>query len=148
MKFLYFIFLLTSLNLEAQISLEKFNSIFNENPKPILLYFSTNWCSYCMIQKKQLKKEDELLQILNNDVYFIEIDAEANQSIIFLGREYKSSSNGKMHSFLEEFIDKKEQISYPYWVLISEEFKIEMKYTGLIKNKTLKLLLKKHLQKP
>ncbi len=148
MKFLYFIFLLTSLNLEAQISLEKFNSIFNENPKPILLYFSTNWCSYCMIQKKQLKKEDELLQILNNDIYFIEIDAEANQSIIFLGREYKSSSNGKMHSFLEEFIDKKDQISYPYWVLISEEFKIEMKYTGLIKNKTLKLLLKKHLQKP
>ena len=148
MKFLYFIFLLTSLNLEAQISLEKFNSIFNENPKPILLYFSTNWCSYCMIQKKQLKKEDELLQILNNDIYFIEIDAETNQSIIFLGREYKSSSNGKMHSFLEEFIDKKDQISYPYWVLISEEFKIEMKYTGLIKNKTLKLLLKKHLQKP
>ena len=148
MKFLYFIFLLSSLNLEAQISLEKFNSIFNENPKPILLYFSTNWCSYCMIQKKQLKKEDELLQILNNDIYFIEIDAETNQSIIFLGREYKSSSNGKMHSFLEEFIDKKDQISYPYWVLISEEFKIEMKYTGLIKNKTLKLLLKKHLQKP
>ena len=148
MKFLYFIFLLTSLNLEAQISLEKFNSIFNENPKPILLYFSTNWCSYCMIQKKQLKKEDELLQILNNDVYFIEIDAETNQPIIFLGREYKSSSNGKMHSFLEEFIDKKDQISYPYWVLISEEFKIEMKYTGLIKNKPLKLLLKKYLQKP
>lgn len=148
MKFLYFIFLLSSLNLDAQISLEKFNSIFNENPKPILLYFSTNWCSYCMIQKKQLKKEDELLQILNNDVYFIEIDAEANQSIIFLGREYKSSSNGKMHSFLEEFIDKKDQISYPYWVLISKEFKIEMKYTGLIKNKPLKLLLKKYLQKP
>ena len=148
MKFLYFIFLLTSLNLEAQISLEKFNSIFNENPKPILLYFSTNWCSYCMIQKKQLKKEDELLQILNNDVYFIEIDAEANQSIIFLGREYKSSSNGKMHSFLEEFIDKKDQISYPYWVLISEDFKVEMTYTGLIKNKPLKLLLKKYLQKP
>ena len=148
MKFLYFIFLLTSLNLEAQISLEKFNSIFNENPKPILLYFSTNWCSYCMIQKKQLKKEDELLQILNNDIYFIEIDAEANQSIIFLGREYKSSSNGKMHSFLEEFIDKKDQISYPYWVLISEEFKIEMKYTGLIKNKPLKIKKKKYLQKP
>ena len=148
MKFLYFIFLLTSLNLEAQISLEKFNSIFNENPKPILLYFSTNWCSYCMIQKKQLKKEDGLLQILNNDFYFIEIDAEANQSIIFLGREYKSSSNGKMHSFLEEFIDKKDQISYPYWVLISEEFKVEMTYTGLIKNKPLKLLLKKYLQKP
>ena len=148
MKFLYFIFLLSSLNLDAQISLEKFNSIFNENPKPILLYFSTNWCSYCMIQKKQLKKEDELLQILNNDIYFIEIDAEANQSIIFLGREYKSSSNGKMHSFLEEFIDKKDQISYPYWVLISKEFKIEMKYTGLIKNKPLKLLLKKYLQKP
>ena len=148
MKFLYFIFLLSSLNLDAQISLEKFNSIFNENPKPILLYFSTNWCSYCMIQKKQLKKEDELLQILNNDIYFIEIDAEANQSIIFLGREYKSSSNGKMHSFLEEFIDKKDQISYPYWVLISKEFKIEMKYTGLIKNKPLKLLLKKYLQNP
>ena len=148
MKFLYFIFLLSSLNLDAQISLEKFNSIFNENPKPILLNFSTNWCSYCMIQKKQLKKEDELLQILNNDVYFIEIDAEANQPIIFLGREYKSSSNGKMHSFLEEFIDKKDQISYPYWVLISKEFKIEMKYTGLIKNKPLKLLLKKYLQKP
>ena len=148
MKFLYFIFLLTSLNLEAQISLEKFNSIFNENPKPILLYFSTNWCSYCMIQKKQLKKEDELLQILNNDIYFIEIDAEANQSIIFLGREYKSSSNGKMHSFLEEFIDKNEQISYPYWVLISKDFKIEMTYAGLIKNKPLKLLLKKYLQKP
>ena len=148
MKFLYFIFLLSSLNLDAQIPLEKFNSIFNENPKPILLYFSTNWCSYCMIQKKQLKKEDELLQILNNDIYFIEIDAEANQSIIFLGREYKSSSNGKMHSFLEEFIDKKEQISYPYWVLISEDFKVEMTYTGLIKNKPLKLLLKKYLQKP
>ena len=148
MKIWYFIFILSSLNLQAQISLEKFNSIFNENPKPILLYFSTNWCSYCMIQKKQLEKDDELLQILNNDIYFIEFDAETNESIIFLNKKYEPKSNKKTHPFLEEFIDKNEQISYPYWVLISKDFKIEMTYAGLIKNKKLKLLLKKYLQKP
>ncbi|WP_413532015.1 thioredoxin fold domain-containing protein [Empedobacter brevis] len=148
MKIWYFIFFLSSLTLNAQITLEKFNADFNKKPKPILLYFSTNWCSYCMIQKKQIKKDDELLQLLDNEIYFIEFDAETKKSIIFLNKEYEPKSNGKIHSFLEEFIDQNEQISYPYWVLISEDFKIEMTYNGLIKNKPLKLLLKKYLQKP
>lgn len=137
----YLILLLITSNLHAQIALEKFNTIFDENPKPILLFFSTNWCNYCMIQKKQIEKDDELLQILNNEIYFIELNAEAKEPIIFLKKEYKT--NGKVHSFLEEFIDKNEQISYPFWVLISKDLEIKMTYSGLIKAKNLYILLKK-----
>lgn len=148
MKNWYLAFFLLSFNVHAQISLEKFNSVFQEKPKPILLYFSTSWCSYCMIQKKQIEKDKSLLHILNENIYYLELNAESTEKIMFLNQQYHFDSKKKRNSFLEEFVSSEELVSYPYWVLLSKDLKIEMTYSGLIKNKPLKLLLEKYFQKP
>lgn len=145
MKYLIITLVLITPHLHAQITLENFNTIFRENPKPIVLYFSTKWCSYCMIQKKQVEKDNELLFILNKDFYYIEIDAETNKKITFLDYDFNPISSSKTHPFIEEFNPNNKQISYPYWVLISKDLDIKMTYAGLIKAKNLKTLLKKYL---
>ncbi|MCA4810666.1 hypothetical protein IF128_13115 [Empedobacter stercoris] len=144
MKKYYIIFLLLSIYSQAQISFEKFNSNFQEKPKPILLFFSTKWCSYCLIQKKQIEKDKSLFHFLNNGVYYLEVDAESHDTIYFLEKVYQPKE--KLHAFVEEFISTNEQINYPYWVLISKDLRIEMTYSGLIKNKSFKILLEKYFK--
>jgi len=101
-----------------------------------------------MIQKKQIEKDKSLLHILNENIYYLELNAESTEKIMFLNQQYHFDSKKKRNSFLEEFVSSEEQVSYPYWVLLSKNLKIEMTYSGLIKNKPLKLLLEKYFQKP
>ncbi|MFV0170634.1 hypothetical protein OBK12_02900 [Empedobacter falsenii] len=96
--------------------------------------------------KKKIKKDKSLFHFLNNEVYYLEVDAESHDTIYFLEKVYQPKE--KLHAFVEEFISTNEQINYPYWVLISKNLRIEMTYSGLIKNKSFKILLEKYFKGP
>ncbi len=150
MKYLIFLIGLICVNLNAQITFDQFNSDYIKEPKPILIYFSTEWCSYCMLQKKQVQDNIQLLQLLNDQFYYLEVNAESNKNITFLNQIYypkAENSKDKTHSFFEEFIQPHQQFSFPFWVLLSDKLIIEFYHSGLIKDQQLLLLLKHYLAK-
>ena len=130
----------------GQLDLNQFNLQFQFNPKPILLYFYTDWCAYCKIQEKEIEQNKTIKTQLENDVYYLKINGESLDDINFLGKLYfaKSTQQKKNnHSFTLHFTEENEQINYPFWVIINEKQEVIGKYFGLIKNNQLYEILNK-----
>ena len=127
MKLIYFITFILCGNLcLSQININQFNQSFKDNPKPILIYFYTDWCGICKIQEKQIKKNPEVEKLLNNEVYFIKFDGENNQDITFNKLNFKANTTKykkENHSFLLNYFSPQE-INYPLWVILNEEQEI------------------------
>lgn len=121
----------------SQHAIQSLDADFTTNPKSIILYFHTDWCSYCAIQSLQLKKDTSINKILNNDFYFIDFNAESKEQIIFNGKNYKGGK-GSTHEFVKSFFPKNRQIAYPAWVILDKNNNLIFSHEGLIKSEKLK----------
>lgn len=144
MKLIYFITFILCGNLcLSQININQFNQSFKDNPKPILIYFYTDWCGICKIQEKQIGNNPIVKQQLNKDVYYLKFDGETDQSITFFNQNYITNSTKYRkanHSFLTAFVPYQE-INYPLWIILNKDLEIVGKYNGLIKPNKLEKII-------
>ncbi|MCA5003878.1 thioredoxin family protein [Sphingobacterium bovistauri] len=124
-------------NSHAQIipdSIEHIDSLMLKSPRPILFLLTTDWCKYCALQKKQIRKNQKFKD-LSDKLYFIEFDAERKDKITYQGKEYSfkpSGLNVGTHE-LASALNKSSQISYPSWILVDKEFNPIFKQNSLLK---------------
>lgn len=119
----------------AQQNLEQLNVAFAQNPKPIIIQFSTDWCGYCLLQNKKIKQNPQLLEMLENDYYYLQLDAESNTTYHFLQRDFLPNPSyplHKTHSLVAAFLQENESVAYPFWVMLSIDLLIEWRYTGYL----------------
>lgn len=140
---LLLLFFFITLAVTAQ---EKYTVTFNElalkmaeKPRPVIIKMYTDWCSACKIQDKQLAKDKELQKILSADFYYMELNAEAREDILFNNRNYHFIANGKsggVHELVLALLGK--QPAYPGWVFLSPGYETIDVYRGLLKSPDLK----------
>lgn len=119
------------------------------HPKPSLILISTGWCSYCQMQKAQLKKNADF-QAASAYFYFSELDAEAKEDITFNGRTYIFQHTGVgigMHELAYALGNIDQRLALPTWVLVDADFNIRFKYPGVLNKKTLTKLVE-NLREP
>lgn len=121
----------------SQPAIANLDADFITNPKPIILYFHTDWCRYCAIQSEQLKKDTSIRKMLNNNFYFIDFNAESGEQIIFNGKKHKGNKSST-HELVKSFFPKSRQIAYPAWVILDKNYNPVFSYEGLIKPDKLK----------
>ncbi|MBS7333343.1 MAG: thioredoxin fold domain-containing protein [Weeksellaceae bacterium] len=118
----------------AQIDLKDFNQQYKQNPKPIFLYFNTDWCGICKIQEKEIEKNESIKSELNSNFYFIKLNGESLDEIDFLDQKYQPNIQNKTHSFVTEFIPS-QYVAFPLWIILDENLEVIGKFSGLIKKK-------------
>lgn len=124
----------------TQVNWSEFNAKFKENPKAIMIYFYTDWCSVCKIQEKQIERNVEIQQFLQEEVYFLKINGESKDEINFLDQKFVPSYSDKIHQFVTEFIPPKD-VSYPLWIVLDHNLEVLGKYSGLIQKKNFEKLM-------
>ncbi|WP_322969814.1 thioredoxin family protein [Faecalibacter sp. LW9] len=124
----------------TQVNWSEFNAKFKEKPKAIMIYFYTDWCGVCKIQEKQIERDVEIQQFLQEEVYFLKINGESKDEITFLDQKFVPSYSDKSHPFVTEFIPPKD-VAYPLWIILDENLQILGKFSGLIKKKNFEQLI-------
>jgi thiol:disulfide interchange protein len=61
---------------------------FDANPKPILVYFYTDWCGYCRQFESELLTSKELQNYLDDEVLAVRINPEQGAGNSQIGRRY------------------------------------------------------------
>ncbi|SHJ24934.1 Thioredoxin-related protein [Cruoricaptor ignavus] len=115
----------------------------HQSKKTIILYFYTDWCSVCRIQKNVLKQSPELVEKLKEKAEFITMNAEAHkEAVTVMGKTYEYIPNGSsgLHELAYEF--SAEQQVYPLWVFIDPSTGKWSRYEGLLKTEDLEYILK------
>lgn len=98
--------------------------------KKIFIDVYTEWCGWCKVMDKNTFTDPEVAKLLNEKFYAVKLDAEQTADILFRGTTFKFIPYGNkgVHQLAAALLNN--QMSYPNFVFLDEEFRIIPIYTG------------------
>jgi thioredoxin-related protein len=117
-----------------------------EKPKPIMVFIHTSWCNYCKIMENTTFKNSEIINLLNNDFYFVELDAEDKNIITFNTHTFKFKPTGQntgVHELATALATVNGQLAYPTISILNVDYSILFQKQSYIKAKELISILDK-----
>ena len=127
-------------------SFEAMDSLQQIQKKKIIVFIHTDWCQYCQKMKSTTFKNQEIIQSLNSDFYFIDFNAEEKRDISFNNQIFKYQPTGNnvgVHELALQLGTMNNQIVYPVLCVLNEKNEIMLQYNNYLSPKDFKLLLEK-----
>ncbi len=112
-----------------------------ENPKPMIIHLYTDWCSVCKIESFQIKKDKDLIKMINENFHMINFEAEKTKHTInFQGKEFKYLPNGNsgIHELALALSKNKKQPVYPLWIVLDKNQNLVYYHEGEFKPEKMK----------
>ena len=125
---------------------EEVDSLQHIQKKKIIVFIHTDWCQFCQIMKNTTFKNQEIIQKLNSDFYFIDFNAEEKRAIAFNNQTFNyrpSGNNVGIHELALQLGTVNNQIVYPVLCVLNEKNEIILQYNNYLAPKDFNLLLEK-----
>lgn len=123
---LVFVFSIQSYAQQLQTySFEQVEVLVKKYPKPILLYFYTDWCKYCKMMQQTTFKDKKVVEKLNKDYYVILFDGMAKQEIVHQQKKFKFVYSGiktGYHKLIYHYLNGRQEV-YPTLIFLNQDFK-------------------------
>jgi len=150
--YLGFALSLAILNSDAQnqsinwISFESLEDAFQITPKPVLVYFYTDWCQYCKKMDRIAFRDFEVISQINTDYYAVKMNAESSEEIHFGGDTFINQEVGLKRNPTHEMalaLGSRENTSFslPVIILLDKNFKVKTRVFEYVSPKQMKALL-------
>ena len=123
---------------------EQIDSLRKIEKRICVVFIHTDWCNYCKAMKNKTLKNDSVINKLNKQFYFIELNAEEKSEITFNNHTFKykpTGTNTGIHELAEQLAFFENKISYPTLCFLNPDFKIIYQYNQFINSKELILIL-------
>lgn len=147
--YILLIFFWTSPSGFAQLktyTFEEAEKLSKENPKPFVVFIHTSWCNYCKMMENSTFKNKEVIAILNQDFYFIPLDAETKTTIQFHNQKFQFVPKGNgigIHQLATELATINSQVIYPSLTILTADYSIVFQKHSFIRSKELLVILEK-----
>jgi len=125
---------------------EEVDSLQKIQKRKIIVFVHTNWCQFCQRMKTTTFKDQEIIEKLNSDFYFIDLNAEEKRDITFNNQTFKyrpTGNNVGIHELALQLGTVSNQIVYPVLCVLNENEEIIFQYNSYVNPKDFKLLLRK-----
>jgi thioredoxin-related protein len=110
---------------------ENVDSLIASNPKPVLIFFHTEWCKYCNLMTQTTFKNEQIINTLNQSFYFVSFNPESQKTVTFAGKAFKFIPKGNksgIHEIAIELATIDGKINYPSICILSEMYEIVFQY--------------------
>ncbi|MDR7211274.1 thioredoxin family protein [Flavobacterium piscis] len=125
---------------------EAIDSLQQIQKRKIIVFIHTDWCQFCQRMKSTTFKNQEIIEKLNSDFYFIELNAEERRDITFNNQTFKykpSGNNVGVHELALQLGTINNQIVYPVLCVLNDRNEIILQHNNSLNAKDFKLLLEK-----
>jgi thioredoxin-related protein len=125
---------------------EEVDSLQQIQKRKIIVFIHTDWCQFCQRMKATTFKNQEIIEKLNSDFYFIPFNAEEKRDITFLKQTFKYQPTGNnvgVHELALQLGTSNNQIAYPTLCVLNEKNEIIFQYNIYMGTKDFKILLDK-----
>ena len=65
-----------------------------EDARPTLVFLYTDWCRFCAAMKQTTFKDQEVVDLLNEQLYYVPFNGESKEEVVFLGRSFNYTATG------------------------------------------------------
>ncbi|WP_281636698.1 thioredoxin family protein [Flavobacterium marginilacus] len=125
---------------------EEAEKLSKEKPKPIVVFIHTSWCNYCRMMENSTFKNPEIIQLLNENFYFISLDAESRNDIQFNDHTYKFKPKGPntgVHELATALAEIDSQVVYPAVTILQDDYSVVFQKHSFLNAKELVAILEK-----
>ena len=125
---------------------EAIDSLQQIQKRKIIVFIHTDWCQFCQRMKSTTFKNQEIIQKLNSDFYFIDLNAEEKRDISFNNQVFKykpSGNNVGINELAVQLGTINNQIVYPVLCVLNDKNEIILQYSNYLNATDFKLLLEK-----
>jgi thioredoxin-related protein len=112
--------------------------------KPVVLYFHTDWCTYCRKMDKQVFTQEEVAGLLNEHYYAVKMDAETTDTIYFEGQAFVNYSAKHKREGIHEMaqiFSRETGFVAPTFVVLNEDFRVQAARYEYLHSERLKEIL-------
>lgn len=123
---------------------EQIDSLQKIEKRKLVIFINTPWCNYCKMMQNTSLKNQNVISLLNNQYYFIDLNAEEKRNIHFKGQSYSFMPNGMntgIHTLAEQLGTINKEISYPTLTILNVDNEIIFQFNQLLKSTELNLVL-------
>ena len=149
-----FVVFITCLNLlpstgQAQRShytFEQLDSLQRTEPRPVAVFIHTDWCKYCAAMKNTTLRDPSVIELLNEQYYFISLDAESKQDIRLRGHTFFFKPSGHrqgVHELAEQLGTVDGVLAYPTLCILNADYEIIFQHNQFIRAVDLANVLEK-----
>ena len=153
---LYLIFLILGILLPltgfSQIisqSFKQLDGLQKTQSRFVVVFIHTDWCKYCQAMKNTTFKDNEIAALLNQNFWFVDLNAEEKSDITFNGQTYKfrpTGNNTGIHELVERFTMPDGNSSYPILCILNTNYEIIFQQNQFLSVNDLRLILKNLLK--
>ncbi|MES2812212.1 MAG: DUF255 domain-containing protein [Bacteroidota bacterium] len=143
------LFLLFAFPTFGQLKAYSFSEVEKLNitvPKPTLVFVHTSWCKYCKMMQNSTFKNQEVIQQLNENFYFVSLDAEETSDITFLNHTFKFKPTGQntgVHELATELATINNEVIYPTIVVLASDYSVLFQKHSFLNAEELLVILQK-----
>jgi thioredoxin-related protein len=101
-------------------SIDELQAKMQKEPKKVYIDFYTGWCGWCKKMDASTFSNPSLIKYMNQNFYAVKFDAERQDVIHYMGKEYRFEPQYKANTFAVEMM--KGQMSYPTALIMTENF--------------------------
>jgi thioredoxin-related protein len=117
-----------------------------KNPKHIVVFIHTAWCTYCKMMENSTFKNKEVIATLNDNYYFVPFDAESTESITFNNHTFSFQPTGTktgIHELATALATINGQVVYPTLTILDSKKSIIFQQHSVIRAVDLLSILQK-----
>ncbi len=123
---------------------EQIDSLQKIEKRNIAVFIHTDWCKYCQMMKNTTFKNDSIINKLNKNFYFVDLNAEEKRNISFNGQTFKYKSTGTntgVHELAEPLASLDNEVAYPTVCFLNYTKEIIFQLNQYISAKDLQIIL-------
>jgi thioredoxin-related protein len=127
-------------------SFEEVEQLSKENPKPIVVFIHTSWCKYCKIMENSTFKNPAVIKELNENFYFISLDAEKKREINFNNHTFRfkpTGTNTGIHELATALATIDERVVYPTLTVLDTDYTILLQKHSYLNAKSVLSILER-----
>ncbi|MNX54723.1 Thiol:disulfide interchange protein DsbD [compost metagenome] len=127
-------------------SFQEAEELTKSKPKPVVIFIHTSWCNYCKMMENSTFKNPEVINLLNNDFYFISLDAESKEEIHFNNHTFKFKPKGQntgIHELATALATIDSEVIYPTITILEYDLSILFQKHSFLNAKALLTILEK-----
>lgn len=120
------------------------DSLQNTEKRRVVVFIYTDWCRYCWVMKNTSFQDKKVVQLLNENFWFLTLNGEAEEDIIFKGETYRfrpTGVNAGIHELTERLGTVNGKVSFPVLCILNTDDEVIFQYDQFLSSEELIFLL-------